>query len=135
MLRLIEHEVVRPRYGHHDHEPVSVILRLASKLRPFSLQFSYRLGDVVAHQRDQMVPRRVVRFPLMDRVRRVYAHLARPTLEDQPTRTSSRHVLDVRPAEDVAKECACRPGIVGINQGVDTRDHRTDLLKWSEVYH
>ncbi|MGB7434854.1 MAG: hypothetical protein WBW49_05485, partial [Candidatus Acidiferrum sp.] len=39
------------------------------------------------------------------------------------------YILDVRPAEDVAKKCARCGGIVGINQGVDAGDHQTELLK------
>ena len=76
-----------------------------------------------------MVPRRFVRLAIVDAVGRVHAHLAPPGLEDQPTRASARRILDVGPAEDVAKECARCGGIVGINQGVDAGDHQTELLK------
>src|SRR6202161_1064810 len=76
-----------------------------------------------------MVSRRFVRLAIVDAVGRVYAHLTPPGLEDQPTRASAQRILDVGPAEDVAKECARCGGIVGINQGVDAGDHQTELLK------
>src|ERR1700692_1046653 len=76
-----------------------------------------------------MVPRRFVRLAIVDAVGRVHAHLTQPGLEDQPTRASARRILDVGPAEDVAKECARCGGIVGINQGVNAGDHQTELLK------
>jgi hypothetical protein len=67
-------------------------------------------------------------------VGRVHAHLTPPGLEDQPTRASARRILDVGPAEDVAKKCARCGGIVGINQGVNAGDHQTELLKSPEFY-
>src|SRR5271170_5166920 len=76
-----------------------------------------------------MVPWRFVRLAIVDGVGRVHAHLTSPGLEDQPTRASACRILDVGPAEDVAKECARCGGIVGINQGVDAGDHQTELLK------
>src|ERR1039457_325997 len=76
-----------------------------------------------------MVPRRIVRLAIVDAVGRMHAHLAPPGLENQPTRASTQRILDVGPAEDVAKECARSGGIVGINQGVDAGDHQTELLK------
>ena len=76
-----------------------------------------------------MVPRRFVRLAIVDAVGRVHAHLTPPALEDQPTRASAQRILDVGPAEDVAKECARRGGIVGINQGVDAGDHQTEPLQ------
>src|ERR1700685_3753022 len=74
-----------------------------------------------------MVSRRLVRLAIVDAVGRVHAHLTPPGLEDQPTHASALRILDVGPAEDVAKECARCGGIVGINQGVDAGDHRTEL--------
>ena len=76
-----------------------------------------------------MVPRRFVRLAIVDAVGRVHAHLTPPALEDQPTRTPARRILDVGPAEDIAKECARCGGIVGINQSVDAGDHQTERLK------
>src|ERR1051326_2955005 len=61
-----------------------------------------------------MVPWRFVRLAIVDAVGRVHAHLTPPGLEDQPTRASPYRILDVGPAEDVAKECARCWGIVGI---------------------
>jgi hypothetical protein len=52
-----------------------------------------------------------------------------------PTRASARRILDVGPAEDVAKECARCGGIVGINQGVNAGDHQTELLKSPKFYY
>src|SRR5271169_5026091 len=80
-----------------------------------------------------MVPRRFVRLAIVDAVGRVHAHLTPPGLEDQPTRASAQRILDVGPAEDVAKECARCGGIVGINQGVDAGDHQTELLKSPKI--
>src|ERR1039458_6230295 len=80
-----------------------------------------------------MVPRRFVRLAIVDAVGRVHAHLAPPGLEDQPTRASAQRILDVGPAEDVAKECARCGGIVGINQGVDAGNHQIELLKSPKI--
>src|SRR5208282_5639278 len=82
-----------------------------------------------------MVPWRFVRLAIVDAVGRVHAHLTLPGLEDQPTRASAQRILDVGPAEDVAKECARCWGIVGIDQGVDAGDHQTELLKSPELYY
>jgi|SRR5277367_3915067 len=76
-----------------------------------------------------MVPRRFVRLAIVDAVGRMHAHLTAPGLKDQPTRASAQRILDVGPAENVAKECARCRGIVRINQGVDAGDHQTELLK------
>jgi hypothetical protein len=65
---------------------------------------------------------------------RVHAHLTPPSLEDQPTLASARRILDVGPAEDVAKECARCGSIVGIDQGVDAGDHETELHKPPKLY-
>ena len=43
MLGLVKHDVVRARYGHHDHESEPVILNFAAELRSFALQFSDRV--------------------------------------------------------------------------------------------
>src|ERR1700678_3901736 len=43
MLGLVKHDVVRARYGHHDHESVPVILNFAAELCSFALQFSDRV--------------------------------------------------------------------------------------------
>src|SRR5271169_499224 len=82
-----------------------------------------------------MVPRRFVSLAIVDAVGRVHAHLTPPGLEDQPTRASARRILDVGPAEDVAKECPRCRGIVGINQGVNAGDHQTELLKSPKFYY
>src|ERR1700683_2522007 len=80
-----------------------------------------------------MVPRRFVLLAIVDAVGRVHAHLTPPGLEDQPTHASAQRILDVGPAEDVAKECARCGRIVGINQGVDAGDHPTELLKSPKI--
>lgn len=126
MLRLVENDVVRARHGHHDHESIAVILNCGAELRALALQFRDRGGDIVAHQRDQMVPRRFVSLARVDAAGRVYAHFARPGLEDQPALASALHILDAGPAEDVAQEGARRGRVVGIDQGVDAGDHRTE---------
>ena len=80
-----------------------------------------------------MLARRLVGLAIVDAVGRVHAHLTGPGLEDEPTRASARCILDVGPAENVAKECARCGGIVGINQGVDAGDHQAELLKSSGI--
>src|ERR1700678_1574053 len=80
-----------------------------------------------------MVPRRFVRLAIVDAVGRVHAHLTPPGLEDQPARASAQRILDVGPAEDVAKEYARCGGIVGINQGVDAGNRQTELLKSPKI--
>src|ERR1700683_4319304 len=82
-----------------------------------------------------MVPRRFVRLAIVDAVGRVHAHLTLPSLEDQPTHTSAQRILDVGPAEHIAKECARRGGIVGINQGVDAGDHQTEPRQSLKLYY
>src|SRR5271168_5081002 len=82
-----------------------------------------------------MVPRRFVRLAIVDAVGRVHAHLTPPSLEDQPTHASAQRILDVGPAEDVAKKCARCGRIVGINQGVDAGDHQTEPLKSPKSYY
>ena len=128
MFGLVKHHVVCARYGHHDHESPSVILHFAVELCPFTLQFNDRLRDVVAHQGDQMMPRRFVRLAIVDAVGRMHAHFALPGLEDEPALASTHRILDVGPAEYIAKERARCRGIVGVNQGVDTGDHQTDPI-------
>jgi hypothetical protein len=80
-----------------------------------------------------MVPWRFIGLAIVDAVGRMHAHLTPPGLEDQPTRASARRILDVGPAEDVAKECARCGGIVGIDQGVDAGDRQTELLKSPKI--
>src|SRR5580692_1998893 len=82
-----------------------------------------------------MVSRRFVRLAIVDAVGRVHAHLTLPRLEDQPTHASAQRILDVGPAENVAKECACCGGIVGINQGVDAGDHQIELMQSPKLYY
>src|ERR1700722_13747819 len=81
-----------------------------------------------------MVPRRLVSLAIVDAVGRVHAHLTPPAFEDQPTRASARRILDVGPAQDVAKECARCGGIVRIDQGVNASDHQTEPLKSPGFY-
>src|SRR5271163_1870430 len=80
-----------------------------------------------------MLSRRFVGLAIVDAVGRVHAHLTPPCLEDQPARASAQRILDVGPAEDVAKECARCRGIVRINQGVYAGDHQTEPLKSPEI--
>src|ERR1700683_3751344 len=80
-----------------------------------------------------MVPRRFVRLAAVDAVGRVHPHLTPPGFEDQPTRASAHRILDVGPAEHVAKECTGCGCIVGINQSVDAGDHQTELLKSPKI--
>jgi hypothetical protein len=82
-----------------------------------------------------MVPGRFVRRAVIYAVGRVHAHLTPPGFEDQPPRASTRRILDVGPAKDVAKEFARCRGIVGINESMDAGDHQTELLKSPEFYH
>ena len=82
-----------------------------------------------------MVPRRFVRLAIVDAVGRVHAHLTPPGLEEQPTHASAQRILDIGPAEGVAKECARCRSIIGINQGVDAGDHRTELMQSPKLYY
>ena len=43
MPGLVKHDVVRARYGHHNHESVPLILNFAAELRSFAFQFSDRV--------------------------------------------------------------------------------------------
>ena len=134
MPGLVEHDVVRAWYGHLDHESVSVILNFAVELRSFGLQFSDSFRDIVAHQGDQMMPRRIVGLAIVDAVGRVHAHLTLPGLEDQPTGASAQRIVDIGPAEDVAEECARCGGVVGINEGVNAGDHKDEVVNLVRVY-
>ncbi len=108
MLGLGYIDVVRTRVdGHDDHESMP---RDPERRRGTPLHFALPVQRPCvrcrhAHQGDQMVSRRFV--PSCHRRRcvgRVHAHLAPPGLEDQPTRASAQRILDVGPAEDVAKK-------------------------------
>src|ERR1700723_781562 len=135
MPGLVKHDVVRARYGHHDHQSEPTVLNFAAELGSFALQLSDRLRGVVAHEGDQMVPRGVVRLAFVYTLVGVHAHRVLSCLEDQPTRASARRILDVGPAEDVAKKCARCGSIVGINQSVDAGDHQTELPNSGKLYY
>ena len=84
MCRLIELHVIRAGYDHHDHATVLSLLDFFSELRSFRPQLIHRRIDVIAHDRDRVLPRMIISFAFPDAVRRVHAHLARSRFEDQP---------------------------------------------------
>ena len=82
--RLIQLDVIRARYDQHDNATVFPLLDGTSKPRSLGLQLADRRFDIVAHQRDRLMARVMVRLAFPFAVRRVHAHLARARLEDEP---------------------------------------------------
>ena len=97
--RLIQLDVIRARHDQHDNATVFPLLDGPSKPRSLRLQLADRRIDIVAHQRDRMMARIIVRLVFPFAVRRVHAHLARPRLEDEPIVIEI--LGDVLPPEDV----------------------------------
>ena len=97
--RLIQLDVIRARNDQHDNATVFPLLDGTSKPRSLRLQLADRRIDIVAHQRDRMMARVIVRLAFPFAVRRVHAHLARPRLEDEPVVIEI--LGDVLPPEDV----------------------------------
>src|SRR6266513_3558458 len=81
MTWLIQLDVIRAGHDHHDHATVLAFLDFFSELRAFRPQLIYRRIDFIAHERDGVLARMIVRFPFPDAVRRVHTHLARSRLE------------------------------------------------------
>ena len=97
--------------------PYLAFLDLSSELRAFRPQFLHRRLDVIAHDRDQVLPRVIISFAFLFAVRRVHAHLARSRFEDEPVLIEIfRYIL---PTEHVAQERPRRVSVVGVNQGVN----------------
>ena len=63
---------------------VFAFLDWAAELRAFRPQLIHRRIDVIAHDRDRVLPRVIVSLAFPDAVRRVHTHLARSRFEDQP---------------------------------------------------
>src|SRR5690348_1020214 len=124
--RLVEDDVVRARNLQPDGIPVGLLFDGSRELRTFALKLGHRSCEVVAHQEDLVVPGAVVRLPLIDLMRRVYADLARATLEDEPPLTIG--LLDKLPRKDVTKERASGFWIFRIDKKMDGRNHRTSIL-------
>ena len=82
--RLIQLDVIRARHDQHDNAAVLPLLDGTSKPRSLRPQLADRHIDIVAHQRDRMMARGIVRLAFPFAVRRVHAHLAGPRLEDEP---------------------------------------------------
>jgi hypothetical protein len=83
MRRLIQLDVVRAGDAEHHDAAVNLLVDLSAKLGPFRRELGHRRVEVVAHQRDRMVPRVVVRLALPLGVRRVHPQLARRRLGNQ----------------------------------------------------
>ena len=74
--RLIQLDVVRAGHDDPDDATVLTLLDRTSELRSFRPQLVDRCVDVIAHQRDRVVTRVIVRFAFPFTVRRMHAHLA-----------------------------------------------------------
>jgi hypothetical protein len=112
--RLIQLDVIRAGDDHHDDAAVLALLDRTSELRSFRPQLGDRRSDVVAHQRDRMMTRVVVRLAFPFAVRRVHAHLARPGFENEPVVIEI--LGDVLPPEDVTQKRPRGVRIVGVYQ-------------------
>ena len=97
--RLIQLDVIRARHDQHDNATVLPLLDKTSKPRSLGLQLADRFIDIVAHQRDRMMARVIVRLAFPFAVRWVHAHLARPGLENEPIVIEI--LSNVLPPEDV----------------------------------
>ena len=64
--------------------PYTLFLDRAAELRAFRPQLIHRRIDVIAHDRDRVLPRVIIGLAFPDAVRRVHTHLARSRFEDQP---------------------------------------------------
>jgi hypothetical protein len=112
--RLIQPDVICAGHDHHDDAAVLALLDRTSELRSFRPQLADRRIDVVAHQRDRVVTRVVVRLALPFAVRRVHSHLARSRLENELIVIPILgHVL---PPEHVTQKRPRCVSIVGVNQ-------------------
>ena len=118
VARLVEHHWPGARYFQHRCQPETLLLDLLCELGASGLQFRHGGINVVAHERDLMV---LVDVPIvvspagggMD------PKFRRPRPEDQPASVR----VDIRPLEDISKECPGCIGVVGINKGVNGSDH------------
>ena len=114
---MIKLHVVRAGDDHHDHATVLAFLDWAAELRSFCPQLLHRRIDVIAHERDRVLPRVIISLAFPDTVRRVHAHLARSRFEDEPVVIPIfGHIL---PAEHVPQKRPRRLRVVGVNQGVN----------------
>jgi len=112
--RLIQLDVICAGHDHHDDAAVLMLFDRTSELRSFRPQLADRRIDVVAHQRDRVVTRVVVRLAFPFAVRRVHAHLARPRFENEPVVIEI--LGDVLPPKDVTQKRPRCVSIVGVNQ-------------------
>ena len=84
MSRLIQLDVIRAGDDDYDDAAVLALLDRTSEPRSFRPQLADRRIDIVAHQRDRVMTRIIVRLAFPFAVRRVHAHLARPRFENEP---------------------------------------------------
>ena len=119
--RLVKHDVVRAWDFQHHGESEVLFLNAPRELSTAAFELRHRLSEVVAHQRDQVLPRIVVRHAFVRLMRGMRTYLARPASEDEPS--GRLGLLDERPAEDVTKERPRGFWIVGIDEEMDGRDH------------
>jgi hypothetical protein len=75
--RLIQLHVIRAGHDHHDHATVLAVFDRAAELRAFRRQLIHRRIDVIAHERDRVLPRVMISLAYPYAVRRVHTHLAR----------------------------------------------------------
>jgi hypothetical protein len=117
VCRLVKLHVIRARHDHHDHATVHLFLDRAAELRSFRPQLFHRRLDVIAHDRDRVVPRVIIGFAFPHAVCRVHTHLARSRFEDQPVVIPIfGHIL---PAEHVPQKRPRRFRVIRVNQGVN----------------
>ena len=115
---LVKLHVIRAGHDHHDHATVLAFLDFFSELRSFRPQLIHRRIDVIAHDRDRVVPRVIIGLTFPDAVRRMHTHLARSRFEDQPVVIPIfGHIF---PAERVSQKRPRRLSVVGVNQGMNS---------------
>ena len=72
---LVKLHVIRAGHDHHDHATVLAFLDFFSELRSFRPQLIHRRIDVIAHDRDRVLPRVFA----LERTRRGERLLSRPS--------------------------------------------------------
>jgi hypothetical protein len=112
--RPIRLDVIRAGHHHHDDAAVLALLDRAAELRSFRPQLADRRVDVVAHQRDRVVTRVVVRFAFPFAVSRVHAQFARSRSENEPIMIEI--LCDVLPPKDVMQKRSRCLSTFGVNQ-------------------
>src|SRR5262249_49899414 len=112
--RLIQLDVIRAGNDHHDDATILALLDRTSELRSFRPQLADRRVDVVAHERDRVMSRVIIRLAFPFAMRRVHAHFAWSRFENEPIVIPILgHIL---PTEHIAQKSPRCVGIIGVNQ-------------------